>query len=339
MKCSKFQFGLVSVVALVALRLCIGWHFFKEGLSHYTDAKWSSEGFLKQAKGPFADWLQAPLPDFHGWSHLIPIADLPNASDDGSSTLEVKVDARKPKAEKAKVWKKWLDAVDHDWLRIENQIGAFYGFTDQQKKAAEALHVAARQQLEESLSGFEPDIVAYRHDARRLADLENSPGAKEIPNIKTRIANAQRDLTSEPALGIDHKPGEWLDEAKGVETAFIRSLENLADQEQAKKGYPPVEKTPLEKQDRFVTYSLIAIGACLILGFLTPLASLGGAAFLLTIVMAQPFWINDTVPTYNQYVEIFALLFLAASCAGRFAGLDFFISRLFRGCCRSAKGN
>ena len=38
-----------------------------------------------------------------------------------------------------------------------------------------------------------------------------------------------------------------------------------------------------------------------------------GAAFLFSVVMMQPFWVSETAPTFNQYVEMFALLTLATT--------------------------
>jgi uncharacterized membrane protein YphA (DoxX/SURF4 family) len=156
--------------------------------------------------------------------------------------------------------------------------------------------------------------------------------------MKTRVEAKQRDLIGEKGITLDSKPPAWMDTAKQVETMLVSELANLADESQQKKGSLPSEKNSLQKQDTFVTYSLLAIGICLMIGLLTPFASLGGAAFLLSIVAAQPFWISGTVPTYNQYVEIFALLFLAVSCAGKYAGLDYVLSGLFAGRCCSTKG-
>lgn len=65
------HYGLLTMFALVLLRLSIGWHFYSEGTHHVTDAGWSSEGFLKAAKGPFADKYHAVLPDFHGWEKAL----------------------------------------------------------------------------------------------------------------------------------------------------------------------------------------------------------------------------------------------------------------------------
>src|ERR1700722_14992916 len=47
---------------LVVLRLTIGWHFYSEGSKHLAEPHWSSEGFLRQAKGPLARYYQSVLP-------------------------------------------------------------------------------------------------------------------------------------------------------------------------------------------------------------------------------------------------------------------------------------
>src|SRR5581483_6603632 len=100
MKCGKLQLGVVSVVALTALRVCVGWHFFSEGLKHTTEPGYT-EGFLKQAKGPLATWFQRTLPDFHGWSRLMlaPEEDTRVASATSAKAEQAK--AEKPKADAA----------------------------------------------------------------------------------------------------------------------------------------------------------------------------------------------------------------------------------------------
>ncbi len=51
-----------AMVAITLLRIMIGWHFLYEGIAKMSSASWSSVGFLKQARGPFAElfkWLAA----------------------------------------------------------------------------------------------------------------------------------------------------------------------------------------------------------------------------------------------------------------------------------------
>lgn len=50
------------MIAITVLRVMIGWHFLYEGIAKMTAASWSGAGFMKQARGPFAElfrWLAA----------------------------------------------------------------------------------------------------------------------------------------------------------------------------------------------------------------------------------------------------------------------------------------
>jgi uncharacterized membrane protein YphA (DoxX/SURF4 family) len=71
LNCCRFNIGIAAVVFLVALRVATGWHFFSQGVDHYQDPNWSSEGFLRQAKGPWAEFYTSKVPDFHGFHELI----------------------------------------------------------------------------------------------------------------------------------------------------------------------------------------------------------------------------------------------------------------------------
>jgi thiosulfate dehydrogenase [quinone] large subunit len=44
-----------QTLAIVVLRVLVGWHFLYEGLAKLTSGNWSAAGFLKQARGPLAD--------------------------------------------------------------------------------------------------------------------------------------------------------------------------------------------------------------------------------------------------------------------------------------------
>jgi thiosulfate dehydrogenase [quinone] large subunit len=49
-----------AMVAITLLRIMIGWHFLYEGIAKMSSASWSAAGYLKQARGPFAElfkWL------------------------------------------------------------------------------------------------------------------------------------------------------------------------------------------------------------------------------------------------------------------------------------------
>ena len=69
----------------------------------------------------------------------------------------------------------------------------------------------------------------------------------------------------------------------------------------------------------------------MLIGLFTRLSAIALAIFLLSVIASQPPWIPGTIPTYNHVVECIALLVLATTPVGRWAGLDFFIHHpLFR---------
>jgi thiosulfate dehydrogenase (quinone) large subunit len=86
-------------------------------------------------------------------------------------------------------------------------------------------------------------------------------------------------------------------------------------------------------------WGLTLVGALLILGLFTRLASLAGMAFVLMFYLAAPPWIGYfyAIPTEGSYlivnknlVEVAALAVIFFTGSGRFAGLDRILSGLIR---------
>ncbi len=78
-------------------------------------------------------------------------------------------------------------------------------------------------------------------------------------------------------------------------------------------------------------FGLIAIGFCLIVGFLTPLAALSAAAFLAMIYLSMPPWpgLPPNPKAEGHYlivsknlVELLACLVIATTPSGHWIGLD-----------------
>ncbi len=332
---------------LVALRLVIGWHFFKEGSAHRHDPTWSSEGFLKQAKGPLAEKFQSVVPDFHGWTRLM-LAPL----DDAKAEEAVAKDAAAAKAaakEKDKtlqpptICAEWLTAANDDWKTELAAWDAAYGFDTEQKKTANEILADTNRRMVESLTDNEPDIRLYRQLVSRAQAMGKTPGGSEIPNIVARAAAVRQNPLGEkgivgPAPALNSPPPAWLADAKQIEQSFHARLADLLTEKQAAMASPEGESARLHRIDAAVTWLLIIAGGCLIVGLFTRLAAVAGALFLLSVILTQPPWAVDTVPTYNQVVECVALLALATTPVGRWGGLDWFIHRLFVSPCCAAEG-
>ena len=117
----------------------------------------------------------------------------------------------------------------------------------------------------------------------------------------------------------------YLKQAKGPLAGAFHSLANSPDM--------------LANANLITMWGLAIVGACLILGLFTRLASLAGIAFVLMFYLAAPPWIGYfyAIPTEGSYlivnknlVEVAALAVIFFTGSGRFAGLDRILSGLFR---------
>jgi thiosulfate dehydrogenase [quinone] large subunit len=62
-----------AMIAISVMRVAIGWHFLYEGLAKLSAPAWSAAGYLKQARGPFADLFRslAARPDLLDQANLV----------------------------------------------------------------------------------------------------------------------------------------------------------------------------------------------------------------------------------------------------------------------------
>jgi uncharacterized membrane protein YphA (DoxX/SURF4 family) len=296
--------SLLALVALAFLRTVVGLHFFLEGVSHLRDPNWSSAGFRKAAVGPLADRYQALLTETGNWSESIGAAD--------GRPVDEAVAAWATSVESA--WQKRLD----ERLRIAPLSG-------EQSAAAKQAIKTARGELDAWLKSLRSDLIAYRLEVQRLADTEARRASHEIPFERERVAKKRRELGG--------KAAGWMNDA----AAIGRVLEASWDAELApalrSRVATAAPHTAMWKADRFVSWALVTIGGCLVLGLFTKFNAMGAACFLLTVVAAQPFWMAEAQPTYNQWVELAALLVIASLPTGGWSGLDYFLQPWLRSCC------
>jgi len=305
---------LLALVALAFLRTVIGLHFFLEGMSHLRDPEWSSAGFRKAAVGPLAPSYRALLPETGDWSATIGAAD------------------RRPADETIAAWEK---SVAAGWeTRLVDRLRVV-PLPEEKLEAAKRSLETSRKELAGWLAGLAPDLNDYRLELARLADQEATRAAAEVPFERERVAKKRRELSA--------KASAWMTEAAAIgrrlEADWDADLA-AADRDKLAANSP---KTALWKGDRFVSWSLTTIGACLVLGLFVKFNAVGGALFLASVVASQPFWVPGAQATYDQWVELAALLAIAALPTGGWSGLDYFLQPwlsarcpLARGCCGTA---
>lgn len=301
---------LLATLALIALRVVIGLHFFLEGSSHLRDPQWSSAGFRRAAVGPLGDFYRQSLPEPGNFSDTIAALD-DRAIDEVIATWEANVVA--------------------DWERRVAARQAVVAAEDAAAAAEAASQVveATREEWKAYLEEITPDIEDYRGELARLAAMRRSGGAEEIPYVIDRIRDKQQELAGAAA--------GWKADAEAFGDRVVgRFAEAVSPQSRAAVA-AVVDRTDLWKADQFVSWSLVAIGGCLVVGFLTKFNAVGGMIFLGSVVATQPFWIPGAQATYDQWVEIAGLLVLASMPCGGWMGLDYFLSPLTRRCCPLSK--
>lgn len=279
---------------LVLLRISIGWHFLAQGMGKFQNPNFSSEGYLTQAKGPLAERYFELIPDFYGHQRL-------NA-----------------------------DRVLEAWQDYQNRFVEAYRLSDEQRSLAEVVAKRRRRQLSDYFDEQQEDIDTYFHELERLNAWKSAPGADDMPYQQKRIREKHDELHRQ-AMG-------WIRQVEQYADSYRNDLVGILDADQRRRGSPPAQATSLDRMDAVTKYTNVAIGVCLIVGLLTRLAAFGGAAFLLLLIGAQPSWPGIYPPdppsagtsliVNKEFIEMVALLALAALPVGRWGGLDFFVHHL-----------
>jgi uncharacterized membrane protein YphA (DoxX/SURF4 family) len=290
---------LLAIAALAFLRMVCGLHFFLEGVSHLRDPDWSSAGFRRAAVGPLADFYKASLPETGDWSGTVG-ADDDRSADDASMA--------------------WQQSVIASWQRLLEARTKAVPLTGEARAAAtESLELASRS-LADYCKGIAEELADHRLQIRRLAAMQRKPGARDIPFERERLAKKRKELASQA--------GAWMKDAAALGQKLVADWdEQLPDAAARTRAAAAAEPTRLWKADRFVSWSLATIGACLVLGLATKFHAVGGALFLASVIASQPFWVPGAQATYDQWVELAALLAIAALPVGGWSGLDFFLKR------------
>ncbi len=287
---------LLAVAALAFLRIVVGMHFFLEGLSHLRDPDWSSAGFRQAAVGPWAEWYRGGLPQTGNWSGTLGASGTTSAADAAAA---------------------WKESVVAGWRALLAERSRLVPLDAAAKAAAEESLAAASGELDDYIAGIADDLTAWRLERERLEATERSPAARQIPFARDRVTKKRRELSAQ-ASG-------WMSDAAAIGRKLAGEWDrglSPADRRRAEAAQQP---SALWKSDRFVSWSLVTIGACLVLGLFVKFNAMGGACFLASVIASQPFWVAGAQPTYDQWVELAALLAIASLPSGGWSGLDYFL--------------
>jgi uncharacterized membrane protein YphA (DoxX/SURF4 family) len=319
-------------VCIVALRLAVGWHFYKEGVAKFRDPKWSSAGFLTGAKGPLGGWFQAFAPRLPDQTRL---------SEQG--VIEV-WNVFREEAQSGYEYEspRYLEPLEQELSQAEANLRAAESDEDR-RRAEESLRIAQervemfRRQAKEADAAYKrrqaqvqhffrsnrEDIDSYLRELAWLESMKADPALGGTPFQQERIATKEAEVRA--------KARELMGGLEQINELYERDLYNLATPQQRQRGMIHLTASEARWVDTAVKWVVLLVGVCLMLGLFARPAGIVGALFLSSVlaVAGWPFWSGGNDETYKVAVELCALLALAAVGAGRFAGLDFFLYALW----------
>ena len=280
------RIGVIGLLALVALRVGVGWHFFKEGSDKIKSGTFSSEGFLKGANGRFAGFYHGMVWDYDG---------------------KIRLDQ---------------DLMISEMDKAVERAAERYGLTQEQIKELDT----KKKKLVDALKGvyaeYDEQIVKLKKGEDRVAKMEDTPLWKEVASLRGQKESIEKERIYGigPAVkGVDEIWKKLEDDINGMTTPEQYKASGAVHLKRPQEGL--VSSATV---DRIIPLFDITVGVLLILGLFVPLAGWAGALFLFSVILSQFPGDPGSQPTYLYAVEALAMIVLASVGAGRFGGLDFF---------------
>jgi uncharacterized membrane protein YphA (DoxX/SURF4 family) len=215
------------------------------------------------------------------------------------------------------------ERLKKSWAERAAGMESFHGFNEDQKAQARKLLADADQWADYWFNAptNAEDVRKYLHDLRGAMLTERDPKALSYERERAAETRAYLEADRKKLIGPVVARAEALDEA----------IEGLATSEQKAKGEFQSPTTFLDTANVLTMYGLIAMGACLIVGFLTPFSALCAATFLGMIYLSMPPWpgLPEPAKVEGHYfivsknlIEMIACLLIAATPSAHWVGLD-----------------
>ena len=203
-----------------------------------------------------------------------------------------------------------------------------------------------RERLAAMLKG-DPERVGIVQKAKKEGDPDQVVVVGEVKYYQDLIARYEANYAkAKTKFEWDHLERQWWDLQKTRRTLVgpVQSLEKdlydeaskLLSPEQLAAGPVPAAVTEMSQINSRTMWSLTIFGLLLILGLFTRLSALGASGLLLLFYLAMPPWPGvQEIPSVEHnlfvnkiFVELMALLAIAAMPSGKWFGLDAAVSAL-----------
>jgi len=292
----------------VALRLGIGWQFFQEGADKLQNG-FNSAHFLGAAKGPFAGVYKSSVWDTDGRIRFNYKPGSGFVTKPGSN-----ID---------------LDQTLYVWDEYREDVANHYGWDEKQRKRAQDLMNRHERRLRLYFSvnpseGYGLEIYEYLKQLERVEANAATGERYAVASLAGQRKKVESDLAKQRGKLLGP-----IDDLWGTVEADMN--ENATFEQRAAAGplkvpYPGEPSMGAKFANNVIPYFDLIIGILLVLGLFTRPTSVVAALFLLSVVVSQWPWAYEVQPTIYQFNLMLALLVLAATRAGRFCGLDFFVN-------------
>ena len=303
------RYTTLVIVALVALRLGCGWLFFREGSKKLDGGNFTSEGFLRDAKGPFAGAYLGMIPDLYG-----------EARQDYDVTADI-------------------------WQDYYNDAARHFDFDDGQLQQAEVAYQRSLAKLRYYLATTQEERDKNLLEAVRVENALYDDPTAAVKYRRDWIEREDKKINAELQGWLREIDGIWNEYENDISNIAREGMFEYDDGTQ-KSQYELYGPYPLAPPgggalgagfaNSFIPWFTFGVGVLLVLGLFTRVAALAGSAFLLSVVASQPPWLPAASDTNYQIVLMLGLLVCAAVGAGRWGGLDFFLRLAYSKCCGPA---
>ncbi len=318
-----FRIGLMAVLGLIVLRVALGWLFFYEGWSKHSDPNFSAAGYLQQAKGPLAGHFRSLTSDPRQWL-TVPDKEAPENRVASLEPITVR-------------WQRYVDGLE------SKLVGFGHPLSDWQRSQADKFAVDLEYELAGKLA-YTPAVGAEVAGIEAIEEYLNELARLELAEAETAAAGAnfQQRETWSARSKLQGALRSWKSTIGELDLKLANRIDDILTEPQRTAGRPDVSLAlgdALRQQQisKLVTYGTLAVGVCLMLGLFTRLACLGGALFMLLVVLAQPAWPTIYPPApptagnamliNKEAILMLCLVAMAMTPVGRWGGLDFFIHR------------
>jgi uncharacterized membrane protein YphA (DoxX/SURF4 family) len=340
---SSYRLACCAIVFIVLLRIGIGWHFFYEGVHKFDPAAgFSSEGFLGIAKGPTADLYYWMLPDLDGIQR-IEIAALKDENGKEYKTFVVYENAWKEyfeeylkaypdvnKDEAQVIFNRYLESLRAGAADTEKDVNAFLKSRERFRETRKTIRNTASFEQERRWNL----MMQYRREAAAWTQMLTEMG-NGLQSDLGRLADPELAGQRGQIVTAPEKELIPLNKFTDLQYTIPKIEVTVPPKNEYTKSLDLSVKSRMELMDMAVMLGLSAIGLCMILGFCTRLACLGGAAFLVNVILTTfpvpgiypeiPSMIGNFMFVSKDVVELLALLVLVCIPSGRWGGLDYFL--------------